>query len=108
MPMKNGNMFLPLKKAMRKIIKKEEGDLVHIQLFLDDSIVEIPDEFLVCLLESPKAHQFFLTLSESNKKYYIDWIWESKRLETKVERMAKTIDRLENGLKLYDWISKEN
>jgi uncharacterized protein YdeI (YjbR/CyaY-like superfamily) len=66
-------------------------------------VVEVPDELTVYLLESPKAHQFFESLSQSNKKYYIDWIDEPKRLETKVNRMAKTIERLENGLKLYDY-----
>ncbi len=103
MPMKNGNMFLPLKAAVRKKIGKNEGDWVHVILYSDGSPVIIPDDILVCLLDSPKAHQFFLSLSESNQKYYIDWIEEPKRLETKVERMAKTVERLENGLKLYDW-----
>ena len=88
---------------MRKKIRKEEGDTVHVILYADNSTVEIPDEIMVCLLESPKAHQFFLSLSESYQKNYIDWIIEPKRLETKIERMAKTIERLENGLKFYGW-----
>ena len=98
----NGSLFLPVKASIRKKIKKEEGDWVHIILYRDDSPVEIPDEFLVCLLDAPKAHTFFETLSDSNKKYYIDWILEAKQLETKVNRMAKTIERLEKGLKRYD------
>ena len=98
----NGSLFLPVKASIRKKIKKEEGDWVHIILYRDDSPLEIPDEFLVCLLDAPKAHTFFETLSDSNKKYYIDWILEAKQLETKVNRMAKTIERLEKGLKRYD------
>ena len=101
--MKDGNMFLPLKKEVRKKICKEEGDIVHVILYADSSPVEIPDEIMVCLLESPNAHQFFLSLSESNQKYYIDWMCEPKRLETKIERMVKTMVRLEKGLKMYDW-----
>ena len=98
----NGSLFLPVKASIRKKIKKEEGDWVHIILYRDDSPLEIPDEFLVCLLDAPKAHTFFETLSDSNKKYYIDWILEAKQLETKVNRMAKTIEKLEKGLKRYD------
>lgn len=103
LPMKNGSMFLPLKAAVRKKIGKKEGDTVHVILYADDSTVTIPDEIMVCLEESPEALQFFLSLSDSNRKYYIDWIEDAKRIETKVDRILKTIQRLENGLKFYDW-----
>lgn len=43
-----------------------------------------------------------MSLTESSQKHYIDWIFEAKQLETKVNRMAKTIERLEKGLKMYD------
>jgi hypothetical protein len=102
MPRGDGHLFLPLKADMRKAIKKEEGDWVHVILYADNSPVEIPDELLVCLLESPKAHGFFMSLSDSNQKYYIDWIQEAKRLETKVNRIAKMMERLEKREKFYD------
>jgi hypothetical protein len=101
MPMKNGNMFMPINAQIRKKIKKEEGDLVQITLHFDGSPLLIPDEFLVCLLESPKAHSVFQSFSETSKKHYVDWIYEAKSLETRVNRIAKTIEKLELGLKLY-------
>jgi Bacteriocin-protection, YdeI or OmpD-Associated/Domain of unknown function (DUF1905) len=103
LPMKEGTMLLPLNATVRKKIGKKVGDMVHVTLFSDDSPVVVPDDILVCLMDSDKAYAFFLTLSESNKKYYIDWIEDAKRLETKVERIAKTIERLENGVRFYDW-----
>jgi hypothetical protein len=103
LPMKKGTMLLPLNATVRKQIGKKVGDMVHVVLFSDDTPVVVPDEILVCLLDSEKAYAFFSTLSESNKKYYIDWIEDAKRLETKVERIAKTIERLENGVRFYDW-----
>lgn len=105
--MKEGRMLLPLKAAVRKKIGKKEGDYVHVILFADDSPVVVPDEILVCLLESSKAHQFFMSLSDSNQKYYIDWIEEAKKLETKADRIGKTIHLLENGRKFYDWPARE-
>lgn len=96
-------MMLPLKSAVRKQIGKKEGDTVHVTLYADASPVVVPDDILICLLDAPKAHEFFLTLSDSNQKYYIDWIEAAKRLETKVDRICKTIERLEQGLKSYDW-----
>ena len=102
MPMGDGQLFLPVKKEIRKAIGKKEGDWVQIELYLDDSKVEIPDELLLCLLDTPEAHAFFKTLSDSNKKYYIDWIYAAKKSETRVNRIVKTIERLEKGLKMYD------
>lgn len=102
MPMGNGQLFLPVKAAIRKKIKKEAGDSVHVILYADNAPLEIPDELLVCLLDAPKAHTFFMSLTESHQKYYIQWIYDAKQLETKVNRMAKTIERLEKGLKMYD------
>ncbi|MEO6357228.1 MAG: YdeI/OmpD-associated family protein [Ferruginibacter sp.] len=107
LPMKDGCMLFPLKTALRKQIGKKEGDQVHVKLFADDSPVVIPDDILLCLMDSPKAHQFFLSLSGSNQKYYIDWLEDAKRLETKTDRLIKTINRLEKGLKFYDWLRKE-
>jgi hypothetical protein len=103
MPAGNGLLFFPLKTTLRKKLGKGKGDSVHIQFFRDDSTVETPDELMVCLMDSPRALTFYESLSGNNQKYYIDWIYESKRLETKVNRIAKTIERLENRLKLYDY-----
>ena len=103
LPSKEGAMILPLNAAVRKKIGKKEGDWIHVVLFSDDSPVVIPDDFLPCLMDSSQAHGFFLTLSDSNQKYYIDWIEGSKKMETKAERISRSIQRLENGRKFYDW-----
>lgn len=102
MPMGNGNLFLPVKAEIRKAIKKQEGDTVSVSLELDNDPVEIPEEFLLCLLESPHAHEFFFTLTETNQNSYLDYIYVAKRIETRVNRIAKTIVRLEKGLRSYD------
>ncbi len=102
MPMGNGHLFLPLKAEIRKQIRKKEGDWVHITLYADDSPVEIPDEFLLCLLDTPNAHRFFQTLTDSAKKHYIDWIYAAKRLETRIHRIAKAAEKMERGLKLHE------
>ncbi len=102
MPIGNGNLFLPVKAAIRKVIKKEAGDTVHVILYADNTPLSIPDELMVCLLDAPQAHTFFMSLTETHQKAYIDWIYDAKRLETKVNRIAKTIERLEIGLKFNE------
>ena len=107
MPMGNGNMFMPIKAEIREKIKKEEGDWVHIILSFDDSPLVIPEEFLVCLMESPKAYAVFQSFSETSQKHYVDWVYEGKSLETRVNRIAKTIEKLEKGLKLYQTLDND-
>ncbi len=102
MPMGNGNLFLPVKADIRKKIKKQEGDKVHVTLYLDNDPLVVPDEMLMCLEDEPSAQRFFNSLSESEKKYYVNWIYDAKRFETKVRRLAKAINRLANGEKFYN------
>jgi hypothetical protein len=102
MPMGNGTLFLPVKAEIRKKIKKTEGDYVHVILYLDTEPLEIPEEMLLCLQDEPQALKFFNSLSESEQKYYIQWIYSAKKEETKIERLAKTINRLLQSKKLYE------
>lgn len=102
MPMGNGNLFLPVKAEIRKKINKKEGDKVHVVLYLDNEPLVVPEEMLLCLQDEPLALKFFNSLSESEQKFYIQWIYSAKKEDTKVDRMVKTINRLVKGLKLSD------
>jgi uncharacterized protein YdeI (YjbR/CyaY-like superfamily) len=94
MPMGNGQLFLPEKAEIRKKIGKTEGDWVIVVLYADNSPREIPEELLVCLIDDPIAHQTFLSLPDSDQRAYIDWIYSAKKEDTKIERIARTIDKL--------------
>ncbi|MEL6143495.1 MAG: DUF1905 domain-containing protein, partial [Bacteroidota bacterium] len=60
MPMGEDKLFLPVKKDIRKKIKKEAGDYVKIILYADDSPVVIPDEIIECFRnEPPQLHSTF-------------------------------------------------
>jgi hypothetical protein len=102
MPMKNGSMFFPIRAEIRKAIGKKEGDSVHIILYADNSSIEIPGEFLLCLEDEPAVKQFFFKLSESEQQYYIKWIYTAKQVETRIKRMAEAISKLSKREKFYD------
>ena len=102
MPMGNGKLFLPVKSEIRKKIGKKEGDWVNVRLYRDNEPIEIPEELLLCLLEDPVAHRTFLSYSDGEQKAYINWIYSAKTDVTKVERIAKTLNRLIKGQKFYD------
>jgi hypothetical protein len=102
MPTGNGKLFLPIKSEIRKKIKKQAGDYVHVILYPDNEPLEVPEELLLCLQEEPEALQFFNSLSESEQLNYVKWIYSAKTDQTKVDRIAKTLDRLTKNQKYYD------
>jgi hypothetical protein len=102
MPIKGGDLFLPVKAEIRKKIRKQEGDWVKVSLFEDTDPLEIPKELELCLLDDPAAHQGFYALKESEQKLFVDWINSAKRDETKVKRITETLVKLSKGLKFYD------
>jgi len=99
MPMGDKRLFLPVKAEIRKKIKKQEGDYIHVILFTDNDPLEIPAELMLCLKEEPVALKFFKTLSEGEQKLYIQWIYSAKKVDTKIERLAKSINKLVKGEK---------
>ncbi|HEY6503032.1 MAG TPA: YdeI/OmpD-associated family protein [Chitinophagaceae bacterium] len=108
MPMGNGKLFLPVKAAIRKKINKKEGDWIKVVLFPDNNPITVPAELQECLQDEPKANRFFQLLSDSEKKYYIEWIYGAKKEETRTRRIVKTIERLIRGLKMYDKDEKDS
>lgn len=102
MPMGNGNLFLPVKAEIRKTIKKQAGDYVHVILYPDNEPIEVPKELLVCLREEPKGLLFFNSLNDSEQHNYVKWIYSAKTDQTKVERIARTLDKLTRHQKFTD------
>ena len=99
MPKGDGQLFLPVKASIRKKIKKQAGDTVFIELFLDDSRVQIPQELLDCFSEEPKhLLKTFRSFTQGQQKAYIDWIYAAKKEETKALRIAKVMERVTLGL----------
>ncbi len=102
MPMGNGNLFLPVKAEIRKAIGKKEGDYVQVVLFADNLPIEIPEELKLCLLDEPTAYKTFLSYTDGEKKAFIDWIYAAKKVETKIERISKTISQLQKRQKFTE------
>ena len=75
---------------------------VHVILYPDREPLEVPEEMLLCLNDEPVAFKFFNSLSESEQKFYIQWIYSAKKEETKITRLAQTINKLSKGLKFYE------
>lgn len=97
MPMGNGQLFLPVKAAIRKKINKQAGDSIRVVLYRDDRPLQVPEELLTCLEDEPAALQFFNHLPDTEKKRIIDHIYSAKRADTRIERMAAAINAMSAG-----------
>jgi hypothetical protein len=101
-PTADNKLFLPIKADIRKKIRKQEGDEVYIVLYEDNSDVIIPDEFLICINESPLAKLYFEKMSNTSKKQYVDYVYAAKSLDAQARRLTKSIEKLEKGLKYHE------
>lgn len=103
MPMGDGRLFLPVRAGIRKAIKKQEGDKVHVVLFEDTSTYKIPKQIRECFeLEPQYVYENFCSFTEGQQKSYVDWIYEAKRAETRAQRIATMMERVSKGKRLHD------
>ena len=98
----DNRLFLSVKAEIRKAIKKEAGDYVHIILYPDNDPLEVPEELLLCLQDDVEALQFFNSLTEHEQHSYVKWIYSAKTELTKVDRIAKTLIKLSKHQKITD------
>ncbi len=101
MPIGNGHIGLAVKSEIRRKIKKQAGDTVHIVIYEDNMPTEIPEELLLCMEYEDGILEKFETYSDSEKKAFIDWIYSAKTEQTKADRIGKTILMIQKGEKFY-------
>lgn len=87
MPMGNGHLGLPVKAALRKKLKKQAGDMVHIVLYKDQAPLVVPNELLLCMEYGEGILERFETYSDSEKKAFIDWIYSARTEQTGLPRL---------------------
>jgi uncharacterized protein YdeI (YjbR/CyaY-like superfamily) len=61
--------------------------------------LDVPADLLTALKQTASAQQAFLALSPSHQREYLKWIDEAKRDETRVKRIASTVEKLASSSK---------
>ena len=88
---------LPEKMTLNEILHNHETNKSEKKLQPKELIVPIDLQQL--LLKNKSAKTFFDSLSYTNRKEYVVWVDSAKRDETKSDRLRKTIEKLNAGLK---------
>lgn len=98
-----GVHLLPVSAEVRAGAGIAAGDPVTVAVELDTAKreVEVPADLAAALAASPAARDFFATLSFSNQRGYVDWVQSAKKDETRLARLAKTVESLEAGRKTH-------
>jgi hypothetical protein len=94
-PMGGGNFIMALKAELMKAIGKHPGAMIDVMLEADDDFkFAIPPELQECLDDEPEAQQYFNSLAESHRGYFIKWIDSAKTEATRASRLAHTLNAL--------------
>ena len=92
MPIGDGDFMLALKKEICKGLHKHRGAMLRVRLEHDvDFKVDIPADLQECFEFEPEAEEFFNTLAESHRRYFINWISSAKTEPTRANRIVNTI-----------------
>lgn len=94
MPLSEGVLFLPVNAKIRKIIGKGEGDTVHVILYSQSLPPVQENDFLLCLRDEPVAFLNYNNLPLPEQEKITEWIYSVKNDDLRVERIARSIDRL--------------
>lgn len=94
LPMGNGDFILTLNKQLRKSIGKTVGATLKVQITEDKRELEIFPELLACLQDEPIAYKAFLKLTPSHQRYFSKWVTDAKTDQTRVKRMAITVNAM--------------
>jgi hypothetical protein len=94
--------ILGVRKDIREKIGKTCGQEVEITLREDAGVraVAIPPDLKEAFSAVPEAAAFFGQLAYTHQKEYVQWIEAAKRDQTRQERIAKTVQRLNEQKKV--------
>jgi len=99
MPMGNGDFILTLNASMRKGVHKREGAMLQVHLEEDvDFKLVVPDDVHECLADEPEALEYFNSLLESHRRYFVNWINSAKTIPTRAKRIAQTCNAMANRM----------
>ena len=91
LPMGEGRFIMPLNVKIRKTIGKRQGDVLTVEMELDQRQLEPSADFMKCLKADPLALKFFKTLPGSHQRYFSKWIDDARTVQTRTKRIVMAL-----------------
>jgi hypothetical protein len=98
LPMGEGDFIMALKASIRKILRKQKGDTLRVELEVDKAVIKPPKDLMECLEDEPEALAYFKTLPKSHQNYFGNWVREAKTEGTRTKRLASVVMALTRRL----------
>lgn len=99
MPMGQGDFIMALNKPLRKLLRKEAGAKVVLNLEFDaDFKIEMPDDLEICLAHEEELLKQFLRMPKSHQNYFINWLNTAKTEPTRTKRLVMIVNAMANRL----------
>ena len=94
-----GRFLVPLSAENRTAADVAAGDQVDVDIEADTAPreVAVPGDLAAALTQDRTARANFDALSYTHRKEWVRWIEEAKKAETRVSRLAKTVESLHAG-----------
>jgi len=94
-----GENLIGLSKAARQEAGVEVGETLEVEITADAAprTVEVPEDLASALAGDPAAAAAFEKLAYSHRKEYVRWVSEAKREQTRLDRIAKTVEMVRAG-----------
>jgi hypothetical protein len=108
-PVGGGDFILPLKKEIRKALKKDKGATIVLAIEKDENPdpFPMPQDFAECLADEPDAVKTFNGITKSHQHYFIKWIDSAKTDATRIKRIAIAVNALCQGMQYGEMIRAE-
>ena len=91
LPMGDGSFILPFNAKMRKGTGKKAGDVLYVQIALDDRPPELSKDLIVSVCEDAVALEFFNSLPRSHQQYFSNWIDSARTVDTRTKRITMAV-----------------
>ena len=100
MPKGEGDYYLAINRTMRRVLGKDVGDTLSLNLEEDkDFQIIMPEDLEICLLdEEGDLMDKFMALNKSRRNYFINHINGAKTEPTRIKRIAMTVEAMILGL----------
>ena len=95
LPMGEGHFIMALNADIRRRIRKSEGAMLMVKLEVDNEYsIQTPEEVLECLNDDPESLEYFNSLAQSHRDYFIKWINSAKTEPTRANRIIQMINAM--------------
>jgi Bacteriocin-protection, YdeI or OmpD-Associated/Domain of unknown function (DUF1905) len=95
----DGVGYIVVNRAVKAATGVDAGDRVRVRMERDTEPrkVRLPADLRKALARAPEAKAAFAKLSFTHQREYLEWVEEAKRPETRLHRIAATVDRVVSG-----------